>query len=296
MKSPVFICEFDESDDGFDGEFQGWLTPYNVSEEGIGYLYETTRMAGIPSGVFTDWKTLMTITSDDTDLLVLPSTLSAPKEAIAKIRELYNNGVSLIAVSRVDGLEDIFGVRYAPEKVKINLIEADGEKDSVYPYEEEARYGSNGAECVMTASGVPAIFKNGRAAVLNISPNAIGRSYFYEKAENARSSNNELLRNTVKNLLLEISSPIAISDGAGITMLKDTSDNTILLAIDYSRHDQNEIYLERESVIRFNDGEYTDAESVTGIPMRKLISKSGRLDGVVLTLRQHESAIIKLVK
>ena len=295
MKSPVFVCEFDKSDDGFDGEFQGWLTPYNISEEGIGYLYETTRMAGIPSGVFTDWKALMTITSDDTDLLVLPSTLSAPKEAIAKIRELYNNGVSLIAVSRVDGLEDIFGVRYAPEKVKINLIEADGEKDSVYPYEEEARYESNGAECIMTASGISAIFKNGRTAVLNISPNAIGRSYFYEKPENARSSNNELLRNTVKNLLLEISSPIAISNGAGITMLKDTSDNTILLAIDYSRHDQNEIYLERESVIRFNDGEYTDAESVTGIPMRKLISKSGRLDGVVLTLRQHESAIVKLI-
>ena len=78
-------------------------------------------------------------------------------------------------------------------------------------------------------------------------------------------------------------------------MLKDTADNTILLAIDYSNHDQNKLEFQRESVIRFNEGEYTDAESVNGIPMRKLISKSGRLDGVVLTLRQHESAIIKLI-
>jgi hypothetical protein len=237
----------------------------------------------------------MTITAEDTDLLVLPSTLSAPADAIKKIRELYSNGVSLIAVSRVDGLEDIFGVRYAPKKVKFNLIETESEKDSVYPYEEEVRYESDGAECILTASGVPAIFKKGRTAVLNISPNAIGRTYFYENAENARSSNNELLRKTINNLILDLSSPIAISDGAGITMLKDTSDNTILLAIDYSRHDQSELSLARESVIRFNEGEYTDAESVTGIPMRKLISKSGRLDGVVLTLRQHESAIIKLI-
>ena len=103
------------------------------------------------------------------------------------------------------------------------------------------------------------------------------------------------MRKTVKNLILELTSPIAISDGAGITMLKDVSGNTILVAIDYSRHDQSELELERESVIRFNEGEYTDAESVTGIPMRKLISKSGRLDGIVITLRQHESAIIKLI-
>lgn len=295
MKSPVFVCEFDDSDDGFDGDFQGWLTPYNVSEEGVGYLYESTRMAGIPSGVFTDWKALMTITAEDTDLLVLPSTLSAPAEAIAKIRELYSNGVSLIAVSRVDGLEDIFGVRYAPQKVKFNLIETESERDNVYPYEEEARYESDGAECIITASGVPAIFKQGRTAILNISPNAIGRSYFYEKPENARSSNNELLRKTINNLILNLSSPIAISDGAGITMLKDTSDNTILLAIDYSNHDQKKLEFQRESVIRFNEGEYTDAESLTGIPMRKLISKSGRLDGVVITLKQHESAIIKLI-
>ena len=295
MKSSVFVCEFDESDDGFDGNFQGWLTPHNVSEEGVGYLYETTRMAGIPSGVFTDWKALMTITPEDTDLLVLPSTIGAPDEAIAKIRELYARGVALIAVSRVDGLEDIFGVRYAPKNVKFNLIEADGESEGAYPYEEEARYESNGADCILKASGVPAIFKHGRAALLNISPNALGRVYFYPKAENARSSNNELVRKTVKNLILELTSPIAISDGAGITMLKDVSGNTILVAIDYSRHDQSELELERESVIRFNEGEYTDAESVTGIPMRKLISKSGRLDGVVLTLRQHESAIVKLI-
>ena len=291
----MFVCEFDESDDGFDGDFQGWLTPYNVSEEGVGYLYESTRIAGIPSGMFTDWKALMTITAEDTDLLVLPSTLGAPEEAIAKIRKLHSMGVAIVAVSRVDGLEDIFGVRYAPKRIKFDLIETESERDNVYPYEEEARYESDGAECIMTASGVPAIFKQGRTAVLNISPNAIGRSYFYEKPENARSSNNELLRKTVKNLLLELSSPIAISDSAGITMLKDVSDNTILLAIDYSRHDQNELELQRESVIRFYDGEYTDAESVTGIPMRKLISESGRLDGVVLSLRQHESAIIKLI-
>ena len=47
-------------------------------------------------------------------------------------------------------------------------------------------------------------------------------------------------------------------------------------------------------------GEYNCDGTVPGsvysfLLENKLISKSGRLDGVALTLRQHESAIVKLI-
>jgi hypothetical protein len=83
-------------------------------------------------------------------------------------------------------------------------------------------------------------------------------------------------------------------NGCGITLLCDESQNELLVAIDYSRHDQTELELEREYTVTFNK-DYTDCIALDGKPIRKLISENGRLDGVVIKLRQHESALVKLI-
>jgi hypothetical protein len=83
--------------------------------------------------------------------------------------------------------------------------------------------------------------------------------------------------------------------GCGITHFTDGLGRDILLAIDYSRHDQSEIYLEHEHTVTLN-ADYTDAISLDGKQIRKLISDEGRLDGIVVSLRQHESALIELIK
>ena len=63
---------------------------------------------------------------------------------------------------------------------------------------------------------------------------------------------------------------------------------------DYSRYDQSELELEREYTVTLNK-DYTDCIPLDGKPIRKLVSENGRLDGVVIKLRQHESALVKFV-
>ena len=295
LRSAMMICEFTRTDDGFDGSYPGWKIPHNVSEEGIAYVYETTRLCGIPAGFFGDWQTLMTVSADDIDLLVIPSTEHAPKEAIAHIRRLYEKGVSLIAVSSVYGLEDIFGVRYAPKTVKYYAIKTDAKCESVYPYEETAHYEADGAKVVLWADDTPALYRHDRTALFNISPMVLGKTYFYQLAEAARSTNSTLLRQTATTIVKELSDPIATAEECGITLLEDNDGNTLILAIDYSEHDDAKIYMATEKTVYLNKKTYRDARCLDGKPIRRLLSKDGTLDGIVVTLRRHESALIQLI-
>jgi len=88
---------------------------------------------------------------------------------------------------------------------------------------------------------------------------------------------------------------LASSDGCGITLLRDESGSKLLLAIDYSRHDESEINLEREYTVTLNT-DYSDATCLDGKKMRRLKNGNGMLDAITVTLRQHESALIKLIR
>ena len=296
LKAAAFVCSFNTMDDRFDAEFPSHhRCAYNVSEEGIGYLYETMRMAGLPAGFFSDWRGLDHISAMDTDVLVIPSTEGVDGHTLQRIRELHGSGVSLIATGRVDGLEDLFGVKSAPQNVQITeLSSAAGTRESVYPVNDTGRYVSDGAECLLFASGVPAIFTHGRTALFNISPMSMGRTWFFRLESNARASNSTLLRETALQLVRSLSHPIAESRDCGITLFRTKAEETLLLATDYSRHDDLEVFTERERTVLFNEKCFRDAESIDGKPLRRLISPEGILEGIVVTLRQHESALIRL--
>lgn len=296
MRSAAYICEFDRNDDGFEEDFPGWRAPYNISEEGVGYLYETSRLAGLPSGFFTSWESLLTLTPEDTDLIVLPSTVSAPAEALAHVRALYEGGVSVIGVSRVDGLEDLFGVKYAPKEVHYYGIDTENVHESVYPYTAVAGYEAAGADVLMTADGTPVLFRHNRTALYNISPAALGRSYFYAGAENARSSISPLLRRSSMALMREFSQPKALTnDGkCGLTLFEDTNGNQLLLVIDYSEHDQTKLDVTAEKTVMLSGCHAHSAESVDGKTIRCLRNEHGELDGIAVSLRPHESVLIRL--
>jgi hypothetical protein len=257
-------------------------------------LYETSRLLGLPHGFFANWDALDTLNATDIDLLVLPSTEGLAPEKLQKLRELYRAGVALYAVSRVDGLEDIFGVEYAPETQKIYQVSVNGETEAVYPYQESALYRAAGADCLMTAAEMPAVLQKGRAALLNVPCRSIGRTYFYRKDDNGRDSNSKLLRRVVSEVLNDLSVPLAKSDGCGITLFRDTEGRDMLLAIDYSRHDESEIDRVNEYTVHLNSTSYTTAIAIDGKPLRRLISSEGILEGIVVGLRQHESALIQL--
>jgi hypothetical protein len=299
MRAPIFFSEFPEHEDLYETEFVPdnlQHAVYNASEEGIAHLYETSRLAGLPMGTFAAWEALDTLTPADTDLIILPTTVGLSEERLAKIRKLHAEGVSLLAVSRVDGLEDLFGVDYAPYKARMYTLEYNGVTEDVYPFTETFNYRSCGAETVMTASGNPVYFKNGRCALLNLPAYSVGRIHFKEHAYLGRATNSPLYYSVTEALLRSLTSPIATADkNCGITLLSDEAGNDILLTIDYSRHDQSELDLEREYTVTFTNPVYRDAVCLDGKPMRKLINSNGKLDGIVVTLRQHESALIKLI-
>ena len=295
-RSAVYVCQFDPEDNSFDGAYPGWRTPFNRSEEGVGYLYEVSRLAGLPSGFYASWETLLTVTAEDTDVVVLPSTRGVGEEVIAHIRALYEAGVSLIAVGRVDGLEDLFGVRYAPREVHFCGIDANGEHEAVYPFREPARYDACDAEVLMTADGTPVLYRRDRALLYNISPAAVGRAYFYADCQNARSSISPLLRRTSIALMRELSAPTAVctTENCGVTLFEDTNGSTMLLVIDYSAHDQAKRNTVSEKTVMLTGIDMHGAAAVDGRPLRRLIGESGRLDGITVTLHPHESALIRL--
>jgi hypothetical protein len=175
-------------------------------------------------------------------------------------------------------------------------LEYNGVTEDVYPFTETFNYRPCGAETVMTASGNPVYFKNGRCALLNLPAYSVGRIHFKEHAYLGRATNSPLYYSVTEALLRSLTSPIATADkNCGITLLSDEAGNDILLTIDYSRHDQSELDLEREYTVTFTNPVYRDAVCLDGKPMRKLINSNGKLDGIVVTLRQHESALIKLI-
>ena len=108
-------------------------------------------------------------------------------------------------VSRVDGLEDLFGVSYSPEEVHYYGIEANGKCESVFPYTSVANYKAAGADVILSADATPVIFKKDRTALFNISPSAIGRSSFFDAVDLARSSVSELLRDVSISLMRDLS-------------------------------------------------------------------------------------------
>jgi hypothetical protein len=146
----------------------------------------------------------------------------------------------------------------------------------------------------MTAAEMPAVLQKGRAALLNVPCRSIGRTYFYRKDDNGRDSNSKLLRRVVSEVLKDLSVPLAKADGCGITLFRDTEGRDMLLAIDYSRHDESEIDRVNEYTVHLNSTSYTTAIAIDGKPLRRLISSEGILEGIVVGLRQHESALIQL--
>ena len=111
-----------------------------------------------------------------------------------------------------------------------------------------------------------------------------------------RENISSLLKETTEKLLLELSNPVALANGqGGITLFKDENGNDMLLAIDYTNYDTTKNEERNDITVWFNDRKFINACSVDNKPTRKLVGDDGKLDGVVISLRKHESALVKLV-
>ena len=92
-KGPVFRCDI-----------------INTAEEGVAFAYEQARMDGQAAGFLTDWEHLDRLSARDCHTLVLPPLTELTPDERRMIQRLHAQGINLLALERVDGLESLFGV------------------------------------------------------------------------------------------------------------------------------------------------------------------------------------------
>jgi len=298
LKTTAFLAEYSNSEDVFktynvDSETKNCYI-MNRSEAGHGVVFECTREAGLPNGFALTYDALHGLTADECDLLVLPGLKSAPAEAIQDIRRLYNEGVNLIAVSDVTGLEDLFGVEPCITATRINTVVANSEQEYVREDDACLLYKSNGAAVVMESDGgEPLIMTTGRCALINADVTNLGAadSRYMCHAKTVHVIGH-LLKKTIAKLALDLSSPLAKGENVGTTLFETEDGRTMLLAIDYTPFDNRE-HAPKEAVVKINlDGVHhvsSERELFVG-------KKNGCVTEVRFTIKPHEAVFIEMIK
>lgn len=297
LRCAAYLSEIPDDEDRWNVTAAGSCIS-NRSDEGLSYIFDTSRLCGLPNGFPAVYDSLMNLTSEMTDCVVLPSLKHAPAEAVEKLRELHAAGVALIAVSDVDRLEDLFGVKKECADVGIMRLTApDGSEEGIYPVTARFLYRPDGGTPVLWAedenrSRYPAVIRSSRTLLINASADELGRQSYGIRGENYYAANiSKLLRKTVSEQMLDIVSAIAVSDGCGITLLKDKNGDTLLLAVDYSDYDDPDGI--REYTVTFRFEGIREVEALYGNkPI--LLRKDGSVRSLVLKLQQQECALMKL--
>ncbi len=294
LKTMAMVTEYVNAEDVFDGDIislHGHTAMYNRSEEGHGYIYECAREAGVNAPFALKFDTLKTLGKEDCDVLVLPTLKYADADLISEIRRLYEAGISLIAVSDVCGLEDIFGVKESERKIYIDSLVREDEEELIYPNEALFKYDALDAEIIMSAgAGSPVIFKKDRALLINASVSTIGHECFEGAEGKVRRNISRLLKKVLTKEILNISSPLAYGENTGVTLFESERGNTQLLCIDYSPYDNRNIIQNRAKV--YFDMPISEIHST-----RDFVSvrdKNGYIKEISFDIKQHEAVMFTL--
>ena len=299
LKATAFLSEVSIDEDFVKVEGDSyWFS--NRSNAGLSYMFETSRLSGLPNGFTVSYKSILNLTSDMTDCIVLPSTSYAPKEVIDHIRKLYNEGVSLYAIGNVKGLEDIFEVEDCVSKAEIyKLRSAKGTEETIYPDHAEFLYKPLTSESVVLwaesfdGHTFPAIIKGERTCLINASIDQLGRRSYENHHLFTATNISPLVRALTVQTLTALSKPVAKSDGAGLTLFEDEHGNTLMLVIDYSDYDLADTERTWNSTVMFNELKVNEIEVLYG-NKPSVLKKNGEVKGVFFELHQQECALYKL--
>lgn len=297
LKTTAFLTEYSIDEDvikemRYDGENQ-CVNFINQSESGHGFIFECSRESGLPNGFAVKFDTLKYLTADDCDVLVIPSLKYAEKEYIDEIRRLYNDGVNLLAVSDVTGLEDIFGVEENEHYSIINAVCYNGKSEYVQGYESKIIYEPTTTKVVMTTpENEPIIMTNGRCAIINTSVTNLGsdnsKYMCYAKAPMIIG---KLIKEAVIDVLTEISMPLIKGENVGTTLFETTDGRKMILAIDYSKFDNIE-KSEKEATIKINMENVGNVKSEEDISICKI---DGKVKEIRFNIKPHGFAFIELM-
>ena len=296
LRTMAIITQYVDEEDVFNGEIlslHGYTGFTNISEEGHGYIYDCTREAGLNAPFAMKFEALSSLTADECDVLVIPTLKFASKEAIGEIRRLYESGVSIIAVSDVCGLEDIFGVKEKAQSAWITELCTDEESELIYPNEAPFKYEADSAQVVMTAeSTIPVLLKNEKTLLINAPISKLGHECFEGREGKTKNNLSELLRKTLKEEILKLSSPLAKGENVGVTLFESEKGNIQLLAIDYSPYDNRKI-CDREAVIRIN---FPVKEVLSERRFTSVRDKDGNIKEIRFKILPHEAVMFRFGK
>lgn len=295
-RTMAMITEYFDSEDIYDGQiinFHGHTNIYNTSEDSHGYIYECVREAGLNAPFALKFDTVCDLSESECDVLVLPTLKYADKDVTEKIRSLYEKGVSLFAVSDVDGLEDIFGVKKNPCRKMIDtLVCKCGQTEGIYPNEADFKYEADGAEVIIASlDGTPVLMRKNNAVLLNAAANTLGHECFLGAAGKGRKNVSVLLRKVMKDVLRDISSPEVIGENVGVTCFEDENGAKHILCIDYTEY-TNDMKDKKLAVVKLNG-------NIKEISSEREFSALKDADGNIRQLRfeinVHESVMFDIV-
>ncbi len=295
LRSMAFAADFDDADEVFSEtvtEKRRKYAMYNRSETAFGLLHECSREAGLPNGFAVLRRTLGKLTASDCDVLVLPSLASASDREKAEIRRLYDEGVNLIGMFDVSGLEDLFGVRKEAREADICTVEYGGEKESVYGRHARFAYAPDTARVVLTADGeLPAILSGERTLLINTDIENLGSEDTAKtNASNAYHIVGRLLRACLEAETKRLSRPMAKGENVGVTLFRTAKGKMVLLAIDYTPFDNAE-RAEKQAVVRLELPQITRAVSDEKLWIGK---KNGVIRELRFAIRPHGFVFIEL--
>ncbi len=296
LRTMAMITEYFDEEDFFSAEnltLHGYTVFSNVSEEGHGYVFDCVRESGLNSPFAIKSETLSSLNENECDVLVIPTLKYASKETVSEIRRLYECGVSLIAVSDVCGLEDIFGVRENNRKERITELCTAKGNELIFPNEAEFKYDADGAQTVMASeNGTPVLLRNKGTLLINAPVSKLGYECFEGREGKTKNNVSELLRRTLKEEMIKLSSPLILGENVGITLFESEKGNTQLLAIDYSAYDNRNI-TEREAVVRIN---FPIKEALSDRSFVSVRDKNGNITEIRFKILAHEAVMFRLIK
>ncbi len=297
LASTAFLAEYDTRENAVSispyGENESKCYIMNQSESAHGLIFECAREAGIPNGFALSYDALSTLSSKECDVLVLPSLKYAEEKVIQEIRRLYTEGVNLIAVSDVTGLEDVFGVVPDKKKITLNCVKYNGKQEFVRENEACLDYKPNGAKVVMQSeTEEPLIVMTERTAIINTAVTNLGSADSqYMSIANALHIVGDLVFAALKDIITKLSSPLAVGKNVGVTLFESETGKAMLLAIDYTPFDNQE-HGTKEAVIQLN------MDNVTGVLCNRNVfmgKNDGKIQEIRFDILPHESVFVELL-
>lgn len=272
---------------------------YNISESNMGYLFGLMKTSGFTSGFVTTYADVLNLNSDVLNSIVLPDLSNASENVIQKIRLLHSQGITLIAVGKVPGLEDLFGVKQQFTSAVVNSLSDNIRLEKITPFTSEFSYAATDGRVELYANELPVIISGNNTVLFNTCASQVGIDSVWQFYSQGRPNISVLLKETFVRVLDDkLSSVARCSDESGITIVKTESGDNLMVITDYSEYDQSKLDTKRFSEVVFSDKRWKDALYIpveNHNPDIYKVYQDNRLAEMRVQLRPQETLMFKLI-